>query len=584
MIIGIIYLCKKKKNSSEVIVSVQIDNNVQVDNSAWEEAKRQKAKSLNGLKKGFIKAENTQEAITAAERAVFIFIDNQRCSVDDITALYKAIELPEILSKKELALRKELIKHYKNRENNSSRAFSIYLAFKHAELQLSNSNEPWKNFSGLQKLQSNLKAEEYFEALLKLMAAFKEEFKNQAIAEKIAKDVDKTFELWNSRNLANKTYQQNCKAYEKASRASDKHFIILEIIEYLDRRHKFNQKYRDELISWCEKDMELYDRFLVEFHEHELLTIDEQMKFMENPGLKAKKLSEISIDKVKRLKDYSVPLLASFNVLWSLYKQENNQEKLQWLEQIASRIGYIEKKQEVETNENIEAPKPTTDLFAITRTIEVPKSGQKGKLAFLNSKGEACSTEDAFKDCMEQQNWKVMRGEVSFWQAMFCLSFWEEIFDGMDNPKQGADIPHDLFREEEFYSNRKALIDRKLDFINEQNLQSFINNQIQKYRKHWTRLIYNGDQDLITYFETDIVQSFLRRIDVATFAKFVYRIAQNPNKNRSGVSDFVIWNDHDLKMIEVKKIREQVRESQQAWIEWMLNNDIPTEVVRVKGV
>ncbi len=225
-----------------------------------------------------------------------------------------------------------------------------------------------------------------------------------------------------------------------------------------------------------------------------------------------------------------------------------------------------------------------TDLSTITHIIEIPRSGQKGKHAFLNSKGELCSTEDAFKDYMEQQNWEVMRAEVSFWQAMFCLSFWEEIFFEMGNPTKGNDIPHDLFRGEEFYSNRKDLIDQKFHFIKQQNLQNFINQQIKKYRNNWTRLIHDDDQDLIMYFESVIAQSFLKRIDPTTFAKFVYRIAQNPNENRAGVSDFVIWNDFELKMVEVKRVKEPIRASQQLWIDWMINDGIPTETVRVKGV
>lgn len=226
----------------------------------------------------------------------------------------------------------------------------------------------------------------------------------------------------------------------------------------------------------------------------------------------------------------------------------------------------------------------TTDLSTITHIIEVPKSVQKGKHAFLNSKGETCSTEDAFKDYMEQQNWEVMRAEVSFWQAMFCLSFWEEIFFEMGNPTRENDIPYDLFRGEEFYSNRKVMIDQKFNFIKQQNLQNFINKQIKNYRNHWTRLIYDDDQNFIMYFESVIVQSFLKKIDRITFAKFVYRIAQNPNENRAGVADFVIWNDFELKMVEVKRVKEQVRASQQLWIDWMLNDGIPTEIVRVRGV
>ncbi|MBG78098.1 MAG: hypothetical protein CL570_03605 [Alphaproteobacteria bacterium] len=116
------------------------------------------------------------------------------------------------------------------------------------------------------------------------------------------------------------------------------------------------------------------------------------------------------------------------------------------------------------------------------------------------------------------------------------------------------------------------------------NLSDFINQQIKRSEGTWTRLIYNGDQDMLAYAKSEIVQDFLQRIDSDTFAKIVYRIAQNPNENRSGVSDFIIWNDDELRMVEVKKVREQVRESQLNWLSWMIDENIPVEIVRVKAV
>ena len=177
-----------------------------------------------------------------------------------------------------------------------------------------------------------------------------------------------------------------------------------------------------------------------------------------------------------------------------------------------------------------------------------------------------------------------MRAEVSFWQAMFCLTFWDEIFLGMGQPSRWHDIPHDLFRGNSFYFSRKSTIDNRYEQVKSINLSDFINRQIQKSEGAWTRLIFNGDQDMLAFVKTDIVQEFVRRVDSETFAKIVYRIAQNPNENRSGVSDFIIWNDDELRMVEVKKGQEQVRESQIRWLSWMADENIPAEIVRVRAV
>ena len=563
---------KKKKSAPAISVSMHVDN------SGWEEAKRQKAKSLATLKESFQSAPDNETALTQALSSLAVFHENHGQSPQDITLAVEGLGLPDDLVKKEAALRKEINKFYKQRDELKSKAIAIQLAFEHAKLQLQNPENDWKNFAGLQKLQSNWKSEEYFNDLLVLMRAYKDTFATSSNAEKLSTDIERMFELWNSQNIALQNYKDQLKSYETTQSDSDKHFIILSIIEYLDRRYKFNPKYKDELIEWCLKDVELYERFLKEFHDHELFTIDQEMEFHDNPALKQKKLDAIGFDRVKKLNGYMVPRLNSYGVLDEIYTQDKNEERLQWLQGIGRHIGYIDNVSTV-----AEEKKEGFDHKAITREIEVPKSGQKGKLGFLNSKGEPCSTEDAFKDDAEQKGWRVMRAEVSFWQAMFCLSFWDEIFAGMGAPSQGQDIPHDLFQGENFYLNRKQAIDSRYEQIKHINLHEFINEQIKSAEGSWTRLIYNGDQDMVAYSKSAIVQEFINRISPETFAKIVYRIAQNPNENRSGVSDFVIWNDRKLTMIEVKKVREQVRESQKLWLSWMVEENIPVEIVRVKG-
>ena len=566
---------KKKKSKTSIPLSTHVDN------GGWEEAKKQKAQSLSNLKESFQPAQDNEAAFQKGKAALNEFLAHHHQSPDVINAKFQNLNLPHDLVKKEQALRKELNKHYKNREDLNSKAFAIFLAYEHAKFLLEHPNVEWKNFAGLQKLQSNWKAEEYFDALLVLMHAFQNTFPNSSNADNLSKNIERTFELWNSRKIAQTTYEKNVKSFQKAKTASDKHFIILDIIGYLDRRFKFNPQHRGELVDWCHKDVELYEKFLTEFHEHNFFTIDDQMQFMDNPALKQKKLSAVSFDHVKRLKNYLVPRLNSYDVLVKIYEQENNSDKLNWLRNIGQHIGYGERgnpPQEEETSAE------SLDIPAITRTIEIPKSGRKGKLAFLNSSGEACSTEDAFKDNAEQSGLCVMRAEVSFWQAMFCLTFWEEIFGEIGQPIQGQDIPHDLFQGEAFYFNRQQQIDLKYQSLKQKNLLDFINHQIEKTAGAWTRLVFNGDQDMIAYSKSQIVQDFLRRIDSETFAKIVYRIAQNPNENRSGVSDFVVWNHDTLKMVEVKKVREKIRDSQKSWLAWMRNKNIPAEIVRVKGV
>lgn len=573
----VVWILYRKKRKEPLSISITMHT----DNSDWEEAQKRKALALKKLRQSFTPIQSNEEVIQKAQEAMNGFITNHKQSPENIIAMFQKIKWPDELKKREAALRKELNKHYKNRHDYQSKSLAIYISLEHAKLLLSHPEIEWKNFAGLQKLQSNWKAEEYFDTLLTLMHTFQNTFSGTTLSEKLTKDINRTFELWNSRNLANDSYKQNLASFSKSNNATEKHFIICDIIEYLNRRYKFNPQYREELIEWCEKDIELYEQFLIESNEHEIFSSDDWIEFIDNPALKQKKLEEIPFEEVKHLEGYIVPRLNSYDVLEGIYEQEENTEKLSWLHSIGEHIGYTERNMAKQTES---LPIKKLDTSTITSTIEVPKSGQKGKLAFLNTAGEACSTEDAFKDYMEQSGWAVVRAEVTFWQAMFCLSFWEEIFDGMEQPSPGQDIPHDLFQGEVFYLNRQEKLNAKLRDIKQQNLQQFINKQISQTKGHWTRLLYNGDQDLIEYSQTPTVQEFLARVPPQFFLKIIFRIAQNPNENRAGTPDFIIWNQDTLKMVETKKVNEQIRASQESWLEWMAQENIPIEIVCVKEI
>ncbi len=573
IILWTIFRFKKKKQPQLTLTA-----SIHYSGGGWEEIKQAKLDSLEELKASFQEPLNSEHAISQAAVTLASFHDNHGQSPDAIAETVQSIDLPEDIQKKEAALRKELNKHYKNREELASKSIAIHLAFEHAKFLLQNPEIDWANFSGLQKLQSNWKSQDYFNGLLGLMTAYQKTFTQSKNFEKLCVDTDRMFELWNSQSIADQAYSNNLEQYPKAKSDSDRHFIILAIIEYLDRRYKFNPKHRDQLVDWCHKDVELYESFLKEFHEWRIFSIDQQMAFHDSPELKKEALSKISFERVKKLEGYLVPRLNSYSVLYAIYAQENNKEKLKWLESIGHRIGYIQK----DADEDADVKSDVFDETSFLREVAAPKSGQKGKLAFLDSKGITCSTEEVFKDIAEQEGWHVMRAEVSFWQAMFCLAFWEEIFDGMDAPSRFNDIPHDLFKGEEFYLNRKVAIDNKYAALRTCQIADFINKQIKSAEGTWTRLIYNDDHDMLTYAKTAIVQSFLKRIDSEVFAKIVYRIAQNINDNRSGLPDFVIWNETELRLTEVKGLREQVRDAQKIWLTWLHAQNIQAEIVRVR--
>jgi len=178
-----------------------------------------------------------------------------------------------------------------------------------------------------------------------------------------------------------------------------------------------------------------------------------------------------------------------------------------------------------------------------------------------------------------------MRGEVTFWQGMFALAFYDEIF--AINKYTYNDIPTDMFSQN-FYTNRKESIDKKYAYLKKVNLSEFINKKLKAHEKTNTRLLTDAYIDksanCIEFFKTPIVQEFLTKINPKTFAKIVYRIAQNPVENRAGTPDFVIWNNKEMIFVEVKREKEMLRDGQITWLEFLIKNDIPCAITRVKGI
>lgn len=224
------------------------------------------------------------------------------------------------------------------------------------------------------------------------------------------------------------------------------------------------------------------------------------------------------------------------------------------------------------------------NIQKITTTISIPLSGEKGKLYFFCSSGQKCSTEDAVRDYYQHKGYKVMRGEVTFWQGMFALAFYDEIF--AINKYSYNDIPTDMFSQN-FYPNRKESIDKKYEYLKTANLHEFINKQLKAHEKTNTRILTDSAIDksanCIEFFKTPIVQEFLTKIKPQTFAKIVFRIAQNPGENRAGTPDFVIWNGKEMIFVEVKREKETLRDGQITWLEFLNKNNIPSSVTRVKG-
>ena len=184
-----------------------------------------------------------------------------------------------------------------------------------------------------------------------------------------------------------------------------------------------------------------------------------------------------------------------------------------------------------ETNNDLAAMgiynKQGTDLHAaiesldfenITVYTEAKKSGEKSKLFFINNDGEKCTTEDVAIEYYNNKGYFAIRAEVVFWQLIFCISFFEEIYCKFWDLFN--DIPLDYFKNS-FYFMRAELINKKIEKIkNSKNLKDFIKQQIKDFGGYNSRLLYPWGIDFnIEKCNNDFVLGFFDTIPAEHFIK-----------------------------------------------------------------
>lgn len=224
------------------------------------------------------------------------------------------------------------------------------------------------------------------------------------------------------------------------------------------------------------------------------------------------------------------------------------------------------------------------DIIKHADIIYAQRTGEVGKTYFYCKNGNKCSTEQVVREYYKDKGYSVMRAEYVFWQGMFTLTFYDEIFSV--NKYAYNDIPTDMFSKC-FYENREAGIESKYKLIQKTDLKKFINSQITKNEPFNTRLLYpeevEGYNNPVEYFKSPIVQEFLGRIDNKTFAEIVYRIAKYPGGTFRGTPDYIVWNKKELVFVEVKREKEKLREDQISWAEFLIQNKVPYILIRVEA-
>ena len=175
--------------------------------------------------------------------------------------------------------------------------------------------------------------------------------------------------------------------------------------------------------------------------------------------------------------------------------------------------------------------------------------------------------------------------ETQLITTVFGMLFWDIIFENnVENVfvDRFQTAPLDLGTDQ-FYLNRKELIDAKLELLNDSPI-GFVNELVAEC---W-QLNRNVQCSLVSWelFEDlDELQGLIKCFHSNQLANLCKYLAQNYRYCRSGGPDLCVWSTetNKFKFVEVKGPGDRLSFKQIVWLDFFIQNSIDCEVCYVKG-
>ena len=208
------------------------------------------------------------------------------------------------------------------------------------------------------------------------------------------------------------------------------------------------------------------------------------------------------------------------------------------------------------------------------------KAEKQTKPAFLETHMvlplQPVSVEQCVADYYHAQGWQCYYLENSLICGLFGLAFWDIIFSPVKgaflNPFQRS--PRDMYQPE-FYQQRKALIDQRLDEIKSGQWHDWLTvyNNKRPISNDWV------NWNLLT---PAIVTQSVKAIPVSVLCRLFKRILFDPRSNRAGFPDLVAFRDNQYQFIEVKGPGDKLQNNQVRWLKVFQELGVPAVVAYVE--
>lgn len=180
-------------------------------------------------------------------------------------------------------------------------------------------------------------------------------------------------------------------------------------------------------------------------------------------------------------------------------------------------------------------------------------------------------------DFLGSEKWEAYHTENHFWNLLFGLLFWEEIFCHPDSVFRNSFelLPADLLNGN-FYSNHTKAIDEKLSYLKEADLAWDYVSRIAEEKQDEQLGIFSWDESSL-----DLLRRALSAIPASALQMILRRMSEDYPNFSSGFPDLIAFQEEKVKFIEVKATGDSLKHGQLKMINCLRASGLAVEVLRV---
>jgi hypothetical protein len=223
------------------------------------------------------------------------------------------------------------------------------------------------------------------------------------------------------------------------------------------------------------------------------------------------------------------------------------------------------------------------------KSIEFERSDNSSIKAEYHIEGQKYITEEAVLKYYKKNGFDGLWTENGYWLILLSLFFWDEIFAKVDGAVTVSTngltkslytdndffdshfeffiktngMPSDLF-DSSFFEHRRELIINRYKYLVNTNLQQELEKQYKLHVNKYCRLVNNWER----YTISELLAP-LKYLSNQTVLRILFKILIYPSKFRSGLPDLLVYNNEQIRFIEVKSEKDKLSCRQIGWLAFL---------------